>query len=592
MADSTAVREVIRSDAAALLASVGVSRVVVVDDQYAADVEELIGICSAMVGRDEFKFRHLSNVDFHSPHEVWSGSVRDVWKSLDNGSRRTLLAEARAVESETGGRTADEDFSDSQEMGDFRAATCLQEILGELSDCEFIPLSLGEWRARSEELLGDEQAGSMLLLFDRDFSREEDGTAEEGIRLLQRAQSRNVDYYGLISHTFSVGGEYIAWKNLSEEYGLNGDRFVVIAKERLNSESPDHYGFLGMLRLAALSGRYASVKSIAWTIFEESLEEAKRTVDRLSVLDFDRIVFESSRRAGIWEPATLSRLFGILMRREAQKRLREDGTLFEAIIAARRVSAVSENIADAIGREEISNEAVRIQRFEIYDSGEELNESHAPLELGDVFEVVSSGKRYILLVQPCDLMVRKDGLRSYDEKLGRIGTLVELAVDEETQRDRWGKLPFYEHQTGKPAFAKFANAHQVRLAVLDLCVIGANGMAAIEVGGEYPELLIDPWRKRHQRLQKLFRTALDRYKQLKEKQVGKELEMLALPRMSTTVSVSAAVNGNRVEYGIKRVLRLRHPWSAALFTAFAQHLARAAFEHPFEHRVEFPGEAH
>ena len=582
MADTGVGVENIREDAARLLAYVGVSRIIVVDDEYAVTLEELLGICSELLENSD-QLTHLGDVDFGSADEVWKGSVRNVWESLDDTEREGLVFEARAAQL-TVGDTSDGESVNLGEGEDFMAAERLDDVLGKLADCEFLKLSLAKWRERSEELLSDTQATSTLLLFDRNFSREEQGMEEEGFRLMQSVQAREIGYCGLISHTVQVGGEYEAWDTHAEEYSLSRDRFVVIAKERLTKEQPDYYGFLGMLRLAALSSRYAKVKSIAWTVFINCMNKVRTQVDHLSVLDFDRIVFESSLRDGVWEPDTLFRVFGILMRREARTRLHEDVDFLDAVDAARRVSNVP-SIARALGGENVSREAVRIQRFEMYDTGEELNGIHAPLELGDVFESVSNRKKYILFVQPCDLMVRSDGTRSRDEKLGRMGTMVELVQGEAKKHDWWGELQFYEESTGKRAFANFASAHQVSLAVLDLCVVRTDGAVQIKINGSCPGLLIEPWKKRYPRLQKFFRSALRRYKELEKKQVVGELRALALPKLSTTMSVPPAVNGDTVTYGFRRILRLRQPWSAALYTEFAQYLARTAFEPPFEYRI-------
>ena len=118
-------------------------------------------------------------------------------------------------------------------------------------------------------------------------------------------------YCGLITRTVTRAGEYEAWKRLSREHDLIRDKFVLVAKERLVGERPDcadYYGFLGMIRLATLSGRYAQVKRKAWDIFEDSLAEARKEMEDLSVLDFDRMVFASSRKEGVWEPDTLFRV--------------------------------------------------------------------------------------------------------------------------------------------------------------------------------------------------------------------------------------------------------------------------------------------
>ena len=225
-----------------------------------------------------------------------------------------------------------------------------------------------------------------------------------------------------------------------------------------------------------------------------------------------------------------------------------------------------------------------MQRFETYESGEVLSGCHIPIDVGDIFRDMQTGRPYILLAQPCDLMVRESGKRNYDKKVGRNGVLVELVFDGETvivfdgkkEKESWGELPFYHEHTGGSAFADFARAHQALLAVLDLCVLRGDGVAKIDVDGACPNSLIQPWKGRHRRLAKVFRSAVDRCEQL-----PKALKSLALPRLASTLGLQATAVDRTVEYKLKRVLRLRQPWSGALLTAFCQYQSRAAFEHPF-----------
>ena len=583
---TTATTQTLRTHARELFTNIRVSRIIVVDDEYStADVEDLLGICAAIDPTLAAELPHLDEVDFNAPRAIWTDRVREAWDRLNVAGRQELVARARAADA---AEPLPVTSGDVVEDIDATAASSLEDILGQLDDCEYITLSFGEWKQRSGALLADENASSTVLLFDRDFSREEEGTADGGFELIREVQAKNTGYCGLISHTISRGSEYDAWLELADEHKLDRDRFVVISKARLTGDARNYYGFLGMLRLVALSDRFAVVKSKAWAIFQDSVDKAKEAMERLSTLDFDRIVFESSRREGVWEPDTLFRVFGILMRRQAQLRLHEE-TISSAVAQARNVSAVPEEIAAAVRDDSASHEALRIQRFEVYESGDDLNRSHAPIELGDIFETESNKKRYILLAQPCDLMVRPNGKRSYDDKLGRTVALVALVDKQAGEKGSWGELPFYNHTTGKSAFANFGSAHQVRLAVLDLCAVRADGSAVIQVNANSPELLIPPWQARYKKLKRFFKTALERWEILGAKQVDGDLKSLALPRFSTTVRVDAAVSGQTVQYGLKRVMRLRQPRSGALLTSFAQYQARAAFQHDFDPRPDVEG---
>ena len=457
MPNATATPEGVSKHARLLLTTIGVSRIIVVDDEYAPDVEDLLGICSVLDKVQAGKLPHLEGINFGADREIWGVVVRERWGELDDAEHREVLEQARAYERHVS-PPADGELDNSQEHVDTKAAKLLDDILGNLEGFNYVNLSLSEWRVQESTLLGDDKAANTVFLFDRDFKREEEGTENEGIKLVREVQSKNVGYCGLISHTVHLGHEVEDWYSLSAEHGLDRDKFVVIAKERLTSDPPDYYGFLGMLRFVALSVRYAHVKSAAWCVFEKSVARVRTAVESLSVLDFDRIVFESSRQEGVWEPDTLFRVFGILMRREARARLHKAEDISAAFAEARRVSAMPEKIAVALREESVSSEALRIQRFESYESADELNQYFVPIELGDIFERDSNGQQYILLVQPCDLMVRKNGKRNYeDDKHARTGTLVELVVgrDKRKAKESWRELPFYDQDTGGAGVCRF-----------------------------------------------------------------------------------------------------------------------------------------
>ncbi|MDE2847512.1 MAG: hypothetical protein OXO51_12445 [Gemmatimonadota bacterium] len=475
---------------------------------------------------------------------------------------------------------------------DFKAADSLEMVLDGLEELDFVPISLREWKEQSHDILHDAKAENTLVLFDRDFRREEPASENEGLLQIREAQCTNVGYYGLISHTVPLGGENEAWIYLAKEFDIVPHRFLVIAKERLKKEPPDYYGFLGMLRLTALSGRYERVKCKAWSIFEDSLSEAREAMDRLPVLDFDRMFFASSRREGVWEPETLFRVFSILMRRDARARMHRDQDIINAISEARSVSTTSDLISRALETENDSMESVRLQRFEIYEPIDELNSFHTPVNIGDVYRFESKSKDYILLAQPCDLMVRGTGKRNYDDnKFGRTAAVVELVNSDDEKKESWGELPFCNEETGKPVFVNYARVYQVPLLVLDLCTFSNDGMAKINVCEECPQMLIEPWKERYRKLCRHFEEVLNRYSDLTNCELDDETNLLALPGSANTLKLKPEVADKTLKFGVKRVLRLRQPWSGALLTEFAQYHARAAFDHYFGHPVESPTSA-
>lgn len=602
--------DVLRNHAKLVLDAVGVSRIVVVDDEYAeaeGGIEELLGFCGAVPPDQAVGLPHLENVDFYAENDVWGEQVRRVWAGLDEPQQRGLASAARALEethsSQTsegpgagpteahreeagnGDHVSDSEFGPATE--DDTAATTLETVLAGIEGCPLIKLSLAGWTSEAEELLQDAQTAETLFLFDRNFEREAGGTPNEGLRLVEQVLAKGAGFCGLITHTVSLEEESTAWGTLAEEHGLARDRFVVISKQRLTGSSVDHYALLRMLRLAALSGRCATLKMAAWKVFEDATNEAKAAVEALSVLDFDQIVLSSSRREGVWEPDTLFRVFGILTRCEAEKRLRDNHApdVPHAADEARAVSAVPDDLADALGVEPPSAAVLHIQQSEAYQTGEMLGNHCLPTELGDIFRT-SSDALYILLAQPCDLMVRSNGKRSHDDRFGRTATLVRLVrkVKAGSPDGYSAEVQYFDADTGAPVYADFRDAHQVRLSVIDLCALKEGGEAVLDLDAPCPRGVIEPWRIRHQHLRDEFQKALGRYEQMKGKGVTDDLARLALPLASSTVSIPSSVDGQVIKYGLARVIRLRQPAAGALLTRFAHYCSREAFSHEFDRR--------
>src|SRR5690606_20836373 len=120
-----------------------------------------------------------------------------------------------------------------------------------------------------------------------------------------------------------------------------------------------------------------------------------------------------------------------------------------------------------------------LQRREIYDDPGDLNGLHLPIELGDV--IACDGRdgstvEYIVLGQPCDLMIRtKDGKRRAEHVLfAKISR--NAPAKEEGESLASFRLPYY-HERGEDAWVKFANHYTVPVWVLDLCVYNDDGQA-------------------------------------------------------------------------------------------------------------------
>ena len=160
------------------------------------EVEQLLGICAVLDAAQAAELPHLDGIDFEADREIWVDIIRDKWEKLDDTARRMVLAQARTSEAEVSPSAAGGELAATLE-DDTKAAKSLEEILDQLDECEYVTLSLFQWRARRDELLADDKAATTVLLFDRDFHREENGAEDEGFKLIREAQVANVGYCGL-----------------------------------------------------------------------------------------------------------------------------------------------------------------------------------------------------------------------------------------------------------------------------------------------------------------------------------------------------------------------------------------------------------
>ncbi|MGW8178799.1 MAG: hypothetical protein ACWGQW_08555, partial [bacterium] len=395
-----------------------IRRVVIVDDAFAASpaVPDLVGKCLSLAREgkvDELRaIEEFRDVPFQEDEEVWRAMLERALDGFGEEDRKRVAVALVAGDEADGG---DEEES--------------YNILSELfSEYEVFTLSLQAWEDGQPELLKEDVCGETLFLFDRDM-QQGGGHANQGIEiiagLLTRAGAPSL-YCGLLTRTVDPESESNAWGEHTDQYGLEGvkDRFVVVSKEHLHK---DVRQFAQRLKRVAIAPRCEKLRNRVAEVIEEAGDSAKSELAKLSVYDFEQIVFQSSFLEGVWEPDTLIRVFTLFHRRAALAQAYTDDEINEVATEVRRVVSIpwkSEEDAEPSSRE--------IQRMEIYEDGEYLRRCHMPIELGDVFKKKNGNRHFVLLAQPCDLMVRSNGKRA------RLKNGVLVEIKKKPPRDKSG----------------------------------------------------------------------------------------------------------------------------------------------------------
>ena len=558
-----------------ILAVLQVARVVCVDDTYDDKPPlEVVLVDACSLDREKLK-EVLPEIGSTIPgdEDVLKGQIRRLWGELDAPKR---IERARAI------LTAAPQCDNDADINDLCHALILAELIEE---DKLITLSLEQWNDRREELLKEDAKLPTLFLFDQDLSKE-GGDPEGGIKiiasLLAGSDTGNL-ICGLLTHTVTPEEQPEAWLELSEDHGIERDRFLVIPKLHL---SKDPILFAQTLKLVALSPDFTELMKKTKEVIGDAVDFAARRVSDISIYDLDHIVFQVSADEGLWEPDMLFRLHALFHRLESRRLAHEGGEL-EGI--ASRLRAVS-NIPTRSGHSPPSS-TWKIQHEELYESADYLNKNHLPLELGDIFAKTGSDskKRYILLAQPCDLMVRNNGKRQPE-----LAHVPLAEVTPASKRPNYAEaIAYFGDDPNERWYVKLKQVHQVCACLLDLCVFNDDGCAAIQIGGVAPDTIRPALKARHNILTKFFGP------------LSRRLDLLAPVRgesaeaSRTRAAICSALRddllnqglfkGKRVDasghskivYNCQRVGRLSRARAFGLVMAYTGCLSRPAFDRDF-----------
>ncbi len=417
-------------------------------------------------------------------------------------------------------------------------------------------------------------------------------------------------YCGLLTSLYHLSSVHEDWKAIAAENSLDRERSV-IPQDSLDKDAKP---FLALVKLVVMNSPANLLRETLITAFENCLKETSKSVEKLDVFEFERMVCLTSSTEGVWEPDTLLRIISLFHKKFVRKQLRSNSAVYEYADYLRALSAIP--IGEWGGPTEME---VALRQLEWFDQADDLNQMHLPIELGDVFEIESRpGKRYVLLAQPCDLMMRQRGERHHtvenalllemthageqpgnsSESTGEQPAASGMSnseeqsggssISNEDDETLYFRLEFYEsHQDWRVSLRQI---HYVSLDVLDLCVFSSNGQSEFSTSDKVPELLSYAWRARHPRLVKVMSKACKRYVELMKMNGMKPTDAAKLVLSSSLGNLMKVIidpKGTTLKFDIKRVGRIKQPRAGALLSRYANSLARDAFEHDLTRRPKY-----
>lgn len=550
----------------ALFAAGGIKQVVVIDDEYreAIGIEEIEALNSVVPAESvEGVFADIPELANIENAEVRGALLRRKWGEMEPKAKQDL----RMSLIQTTGTTQAEDDT----RVDVAAVRVLEALLGKHNLRRF---SLKKWVAEKDPILVPGMPATLLLI-DENFSKE-GGSDKEGRRLIREvlnAVPNERVMCALVSHNYGIDKIHDDWNIVCEEENLSKSKFVLIPKKMLTQ---DTIGAIRLMKLAMLNSSCTDLIEKAVGVLNAGQKEALERLKKIDIYEFDQIVFRSSKDEGVWEPDTLFRLFGAFHRDESRVIARADSSLRALADSIRSVSQVRTDSKTAP-----TLAAWKIQRSEIYESGSYVNSLFLPIELGDIFQRTGlSSRRYILLGQPCDLMVRSDGKRD-----SRVNEVVLAQVN--THDKSGAELPFFDGDGTKSYYVDFKSVVTVKLCVMDLCVFNPDGNATIAEGSSCDDAVIPAWKERHVLLKKEVVRKLGQYGELTKAGMPSTAAKDYLFSPSNVKIFNSKLDAAKrvLSYDFQRVERLRQPRSSYFLTQYAAFVARGAFDHDYQKRA-------
>lgn len=567
-----------------LLGRLGVEKIVWVDDRFAevedAAYERQIEVLATEIRTNEAGKKRISEVikgfSDVAPEQIQQKVVADFIRE-SAGRLRELEDHLKRLTQELGLTVS--------AQGDL--SLDVFEKIVEALDVEVEKYSLAQWRKIPAEK--KQQYRSCLFLVDRQFSRE--GNADNaGDELVYEIGTLGCLDYFCIMFTYTADAALedatrveilgkLSDQNKGKPLSPVAASFHVLAKSRLsNEEDAVVNSFAKALEHAFLRSLCARLVGFTHEAMNAGTAETLRGLSNLSIYDVDRSVFLNSLYEGASEVDVIFRLIALGQRRKTEELLaRNDDTLLHTLNRLRALQETTKNpLRPVLGKESLVK---KWRQDEILVSGEIINRTSAPLACGDIFAKSVKGneklKRYVLLCQPCDLMVRHDG-----SSKGEEGFFVEVIEPDTASMLRGDyKRPYYyslAYPEGALVF-DFREWGSVSLEVLRLAIFNEEGKLALSHKSQAPRQLHLPgWKK-------LFEKAKQKFRPVPAG--GRDQ---GVPPSYTNLSLNSRISGRngkggqaQVEFDFTREMRIRSPYAEAILSAFLSYNARAAFDHDF-----------
>lgn len=587
-----------------VLQAAGISRVLWIDDRFdnvpddtsaGVDLVELLATLHAAKQVP----RHPALASLTMAMEI------DEWTAI---AQEAMAAPAVGAELLEGLRSQVRELSGPVSAGGAAAEYTDDELVAILDSfgANVEKVGLVAWKERRKELLSNVNRETLVII-DREF-RVGGRAIKEGDEILKdvaAAVGHDVNIV-MLTHSVTPQGAEALRTELASDGQVEVHRFSVMAKGGAGDAA---VRLQHSVRIVMTHRTCFSLVKVISDVMSAGIRSAQSELLDQSVYDLDMVLFEKSLEEGASEADVVTRLVALRQRVEVDRHFAKDHECFRQVEALRRLRGIAEL------SKEISTEsgALRIlpewRRAEVFDPGSMINARHAPLTCGDVFQAAGQTNCWILLAQPCDISVRKDGKRKSEQaflvlakpvlnddehKAEEAIAAARRAIGANDHQTALAQLDALKHMiekkaTGAPTQRFFRvpalideNEWQldfnawtvVNLPCLDLAVFNSDGSLALKVDMQPPTALLPGWKRR-------LENATGELK----KANGNIPKGWVLAFDSVLPKREGKLAQGELRFQYRRIGRIRSPRSIAAYAAFTSFQARAAFDHDFAEKL-------
>ena len=555
-----------------LLDAIGAPKLLVVDDE-AFSVDPYLQAYVAAPDEIENLFEDR---DPRTENAIWAAGVRGEWKKREPAQQTALLEQSRAILAKS----------------DQSLPSVPLELLRRIFPTGRVEvIGPKDWESDGKQLTFDDPPP--IVLFDQELG----GFGQTGMDLLSeyRATRRTAEGLelpaGILSREVTEEG-LLRNQSDEEEAKVPSGSLMLISKAHLVADHDQLLRAVQLFRLTANLPHLQRARTHVLGGLEKDVADAIADAKKLSPRVLEDLVYRSSFEEGAWEGETMARVTGLLLRKRTRERELGDTTLRNVVAQARLLSRYVDKADDAS-----SAEASKLHQVENYVPADWVNTLKLPLANGDIFEWVGEVEvtrddevlreattiHYVLVVQPCDLVLRsRSGMREASD-----GRLLPIYSEPNARSERLlerGLPPGLADPLPSAGTVQLKKGFYVSLDILDLCWFneqGTTGIADVDAACIDELMLTEGMTLRRRHLIRKTKRLLD------------YLEAISGHREALETGVEQFAHGDieldydklqprRWSYPVRRVARLSDRQAEAVLVRYSAAQARAAFDHDLD----------